>query len=79
MTILRSAVDAAAPAFSANAARMEALVAQLRQRTALAALGGPQEARDRHVARGKLLPRERVMGLLDRPTECMTATPMAQG
>lgn len=65
MTILRSAIDAAAPAFSANVARMEALVADLRRRTALAAVGGPEDARAKHVARGKLLPRDRVMTLLD--------------
>ncbi len=42
-----------------------ALVRQLREKLAAAALGGPQRARDRHVARGKLLPRDRVDGLLD--------------
>ena len=42
-----------------------ALVEQLRTKLATAALGGPQRARDRHVGRGKLLPRDRVDGLLD--------------
>src|SRR5690349_13694863 len=42
-----------------------ALVQRLRDKLAAAALGGPQRARDRHVARGKLLPRDRVDGLLD--------------
>ena len=41
------------------------LVEQLRAKLAAAALGGSQRARDRHVARGKLLPRDRVDGLLD--------------
>ncbi|HEY6456759.1 MAG TPA: carboxyl transferase domain-containing protein [Steroidobacteraceae bacterium] len=41
------------------------LAAQLRERVAAAALGGPAAARARHTARGKLLPRERVMRLLD--------------
>jgi 3-methylcrotonyl-CoA carboxylase beta subunit len=41
------------------------LATQLRERVAAAALGGPAAARDRHTARGKLLPRERVMRLLD--------------
>ncbi|MFZ4602251.1 MAG: carboxyl transferase domain-containing protein [Caulobacterales bacterium] len=44
---------------------MRALVDDLKARTALAALGGSEEARARHVARGKLLPRERVERLLD--------------
>ena len=42
-----------------------ALVEQLRAKLATAALGGPERARERHVSRGKLLPRDRVDGLLD--------------
>ncbi len=41
------------------------LAAQLRERVAAAALGGPAAVRARHTARGKLLPRDRVMQLLD--------------
>jgi 3-methylcrotonyl-CoA carboxylase beta subunit len=53
---------------AANRAAMEALVADLRARAADVALGGPETARARHVARGKLLPRERVERLLDPGT-----------
>jgi len=53
---------------TANRAAMAALVAELRARAAEVALGGPQAARARHVARGKLLPRERVERLLDPGT-----------
>ena len=42
-----------------------ALVAELRDKLAAASQGGPARARERHVARGKLLPRERVHELLD--------------
>lgn len=42
-----------------------ALVDQLRSKLAAAALGGSERARERHVSRGKLLPRDRVAGLLD--------------
>ena len=42
-----------------------ALVAELRQRLSVAALGGPERSRERHVSRGKLLPRDRVDTLLD--------------
>ena len=42
-----------------------ALVEQLRSKLAAAALGGSERARERHVSRGKLLPRDRVDGLLD--------------
>jgi 3-methylcrotonyl-CoA carboxylase beta subunit len=49
----------------ANAQVNRELAAQLRERVAAAALGGPAAVRARHTARGKLLPRERVMRLLD--------------
>lgn len=41
------------------------LAEELRERVARTALGGSEKARERHVARGKLLPRERVERLLD--------------
>jgi 3-methylcrotonyl-CoA carboxylase beta subunit len=44
---------------------MAELLADLRARAARIALGGPEAARERHVARGKLLPRSRVEALLD--------------
>lgn len=52
----------------ANRATMEALLVELRDRAAHVALGGPPKARERHVQRGKLLPRERVERLLDPGT-----------
>ncbi|HEY0178560.1 MAG TPA: carboxyl transferase domain-containing protein, partial [Dokdonella sp.] len=65
MTVLTSLIDREAPASRANAAHNRALAAELRRITAETALGGPAAARERHVARGKLLPRERVLRLLD--------------
>jgi len=51
--------------FRANAAHNLALTQELRAKVAAAAQGGSQSARDKHVARGKLLPRDRVERLLD--------------
>ncbi|MFV0623053.1 carboxyl transferase domain-containing protein [Sphingomonas sp. ac-8] len=51
--------------FKANAAHNRALAERLRADVATAALGGSERARERHTARGKLLPRERVERLLD--------------
>jgi 3-methylcrotonyl-CoA carboxylase beta subunit len=50
---------------SANARVNAALAAELRRRVAIASLGGPPAVRERHRARGKLLPRERVERLID--------------
>lgn len=51
--------------FKANAAHNRALAERLRADVAAAAQGGGERARERHTARGKLLPRERVERLLD--------------
>src|SRR3569832_1877218 len=53
------------------------LVDQLRAKLAAAALGGPERARERHVARGKLLPRDRVNGLLDPGSPFLELSPLA--
>ncbi|WP_309088372.1 carboxyl transferase domain-containing protein [Phenylobacterium sp.] len=65
MRKLSTAVDPASEAFAANARVNLGLVDELRQRTATAALGGSEDSRRRHESRGKLLPRDRVMRLLD--------------
>ena len=54
-----------------------ALVDQLRTKLAAAALGGPERARERHVSRGKLLPRDRVDGLLDPGGPFLEVAPLA--
>ena len=56
---------------------MRALVAELEAQRAKAAEGGPPQARERHLARGKLLPRERVMTLIDPGTPFLELSPLA--
>ncbi|HZE65178.1 MAG TPA: carboxyl transferase domain-containing protein [Sporichthyaceae bacterium] len=55
----------------------EQLVAELRERLRERALGGPESARVRHVARGKLLPRDRVDRLLDPGSPFLELAPLA--
>ncbi len=68
MTVLTSRLQVRSPEFLANAAAMRALVEDLREKVRLAGEGGGPAARARHVARGKLLPRDRVDRLLDPGT-----------
>jgi 3-methylcrotonyl-CoA carboxylase beta subunit len=77
MAILDSPVDTKSLEFRANAAQMRELVEELKQRRAEAALGGPARARERHVARGKLLPRERVLRLIDPGSPFLELSPLA--
>ncbi|RLK49558.1 carboxyl transferase domain-containing protein [Microbacterium telephonicum] len=53
------------------------LAAQLRERLGVAAQGGSARARERHVARGKLLPRERITRLLDEDSAFLEVAPLA--
>jgi 3-methylcrotonyl-CoA carboxylase beta subunit len=77
MAILASPVDTASLEFRTNAAQMKALVADLQERRAEAAMGGPARARERHAGRGKLLPRERVLRLIDPGAPFLELSPLA--
>ena len=50
---------------------------ELKERLAATALGGPEASRERHVARGKLLPRERIDHLLDDGSPFLEIAPLA--
>ncbi len=75
--ILDTQLNARSADFLANAAAMRALVDDLRARLAQVAQGGGEAARAKHVARGKLLPRERVDRLLDPGTPFLELAPLA--
>ncbi|HRX70226.1 MAG: methylcrotonoyl-CoA carboxylase [Gammaproteobacteria bacterium] len=68
MSVITSRINPRSAEFQTNAEAMRAQVADLREKIAQAALGGSEAARQKHVARGKLLPRERVNHLLDPGT-----------
>ena len=65
MPALTSRLDTRSDEFRANTAHLKAQVDDLRAKAAAIAQGSDQKSRDRHVARGKLLPRDRVDGLID--------------
>ena len=65
MDILHTLVDPADPVFLANRARMQQLVAELRERVSGAREGGGPKYLERHRAQGKLPVRERIERLLD--------------
>ena len=77
MPVLASNLSPRSEDFKANAAAMRALVEDLNARLAQIAQGGGEAARAKHVARGKLLPRERVEMLLDPDTPFLEVAPLA--
>ncbi|MFZ4758766.1 MAG: carboxyl transferase domain-containing protein [Burkholderiaceae bacterium] len=74
---IQTKLDVRSDEFKANTRAMAALVEDLRAQLAIAAAGGGETARARHVSRGKLLPRDRVDGLLDPGTPFLELSPLA--
>jgi len=75
--ILNSSLSRHDPVFQANAAAMRTLVEDLRAKVAEVQQGGGTRARERHLARGKLLPRDRVRCLLDPGTPYLELSQLA--
>jgi 3-methylcrotonyl-CoA carboxylase beta subunit len=65
MPVLASSLDVNSEAFARNRAHMQKIVNDLKAKAAMTVAGGPPHQRDRHRARGKLLPRDRVNRLID--------------
>ncbi|MFY9812399.1 carboxyl transferase domain-containing protein [Aquabacterium sp.] len=65
MPVIETQLNPRSEAFKDSARAMQALVADLEAQLAQIALGGGDAPRAKHLARGKLLPRDRVEQLLD--------------
>ena len=65
MSVLSTNIDPRSDEFQANATAMRSLVQELRSRAEAVAQGGGAEACEKHVARGKLLVRDRIDQLID--------------
>ncbi len=77
MPIIESQIDTRSTAFAENAAAMQEKVKSLQTLLQQTALGGSEAARQKHIARGKLLPRERVEKLLDPGTPFLELSGLA--
>ncbi|HET6261273.1 MAG TPA: carboxyl transferase domain-containing protein, partial [Chloroflexia bacterium] len=77
MAIIKSHVSTGTESYRENAGYMSALVSQLRERLEIVREGGGPDSIARHRARGKLLPRERVMRLLDPGAPYLELGPLA--
>jgi len=77
LAVLASKIDPRSADFLANAAALRAQVDELRARLAKIAQGGGEGPRAKHLARGKLLPRDRVEALLDPGSAFLEIAPLA--
>ena len=77
MTTLDSKLNSRSEEFKANAAAMQVVVDDLKAKIEKIDLGGGDDARKKHLARGKLMPRDRVQMLLDAGTPFMEFSQLA--
>ena len=77
MPTIESRINPRSQDYVDNARAMQAQLDDLAQQLAQTALGGSEAARAKHVARGKLLPRERVERLIDPGTAFLELSPLA--
>ena len=77
MSVLQTQLNSRSADFLNNAASFQAVVDDLRVQLKKSAAGGGEKARAKHVARGKLPPRERVQMLLDPGTPFLELAPLA--
>jgi 3-methylcrotonyl-CoA carboxylase beta subunit len=74
---IESKIQTKDASFQANQAAMQAACEDLQAQLRLAAAGGGEAARAKHLARGKLLPRDRVAQLLDPGAAFIEFSPLA--
>ena len=77
MTILKTSINARSEDFLGNSEAMQSLVADLQEKVKQTAKGGSDKARVKHIARGKLLPRDRIRNLLDPGTPFLEFSQLA--
>jgi 3-methylcrotonyl-CoA carboxylase beta subunit len=77
MPLIESNIECRSEVFKTNLAAMRSLVDDLKAKVAQASQGGGAEARNKHIARGKLLPRERIGQLLDPGTPFLELSQLA--
>lgn len=77
MPIIETKTNIRTAEFAANVSAMQEKIAALTAALEKIGSGGPEVARQKHIARGKLLPRERVEQLLDPGTPFLELSPLA--
>ncbi|MEO7477850.1 MAG: carboxyl transferase domain-containing protein [Lysobacteraceae bacterium] len=77
MPVLTTQIDPRSPDHQQNREALEVLIADLDARLAEVAMGGGEKARKKHLARDKLLPRDRITALLDPGSPFLEFSPLA--
>lgn len=77
ISTIQTVVDTSSDEFRDNQRAMDEAMARLTELTAKVAEGGPLKAREKHLTRKKMLPRDRVTALIDPGTTFLELSPLA--
>ncbi|KAJ5238837.1 methylcrotonoyl-CoA carboxylase beta chain [Penicillium chermesinum] len=77
LSVLPTVVDTSSPEYRENTQQMQELLDRMTTLHTTIAQGGHQKAREKHIARGKMLPRDRVSALIDPGTPFLELSPLA--
>ncbi|KAK3991193.1 carboxyl transferase [Cladorrhinum sp. PSN332] len=77
ISVVKSNVDATSEEFKENERLMGEAMAKLEELTRKVHRGGPEKAREKHIARKKMLPRDRITALIDPGTTFLELSPLA--
>ncbi|KEZ39263.1 putative methylcrotonoyl-CoA carboxylase beta chain, mitochondrial [Scedosporium apiospermum] len=77
ISLIQSSIDTSSEEFKENERQMSEVVTRMRELTKKAQLGGSAKAREKHLARKKMLPRDRVAALIDPGTTFLELSPLA--
>jgi len=77
ISVIKSNVDTSSEAFKQNEQDMGEALARVDRLTRKAQEGGSAKAREKHLARKKMLPRDRVTALIDPGTTFLELSPLA--
>ncbi|KAJ5709181.1 methylcrotonoyl-CoA carboxylase beta chain [Penicillium malachiteum] len=77
LSVLPTAVDTSSSEYRENSQQMQDILDQMNSLHAKISRGGSEKAREKHIARGKMLPRDRVSALIDPGTSFLELSPLA--
>lgn len=77
ISVLPTVVDPSSEEYKENARQMGEVMARLEELTKKIHQGGPPKAREKHIARKKMLPRDRVTALIDPGTTFLELSALA--
>ncbi|TVY94379.1 putative methylcrotonoyl-CoA carboxylase beta chain, mitochondrial [Lachnellula willkommii] len=77
ISVLPTIIDPSSEEYKENARQMGTVISRLEELTKKIQLGGSQKAREKHIARNKMLPRDRVAALVDPGTSFLELSALA--